>query len=132
MGLLAYLPHLVYATALTSTSMHHLHARKRAEGDAAHVAAQRSLLVGLRDRLLSGERVPGEEFDRLWRLARGHDVFRGLKEEEGQKAEGAGDGAEGIGWKEVVFGKRFDTSRTEELDRADLEKGTCCPHVARA
>ncbi len=30
---------------------------------------------------------------------------------------------ETVGWREVLLGRRFDTSRTEELDRKDLEAG---------
>ena len=67
------------------------------------------------------------ELDRLWRLARSHDVWRA-------RGAGAGGGdvksvhlqsGETVGWREVLLGRRFDTSRTEELDRKDLEKGAC-------
>ena len=50
MGALEYLPHLIYATALTSTSMHHLFQRKAFEADRAHVAAQLSILSDLQER----------------------------------------------------------------------------------
>ncbi|KAI0698297.1 hypothetical protein C8T65DRAFT_660807 [Cerioporus squamosus] len=124
MGLLEYLPHLIYSTALTSVSMHHLLQRKAAEADRAHVAAQISILEDLHARLAAREHIPDREFDRLWRLARSHDVWRA------EEAEGEGRDVmsvhiqpkETVGWKEVLLGRRFDTSRTEELDRKDLER----------
>ena len=36
---------------------------------------------------------------------------------------------EEIGWREVLLGRRFDTTRTEELDRKDLERGALCAHL---
>ncbi|KAI0765682.1 hypothetical protein BD413DRAFT_606152 [Trametes elegans] len=132
----AYLPHLLYSTALTSIAMHHLAQRKALEADRAHVAAQLSILGALRARLAAGEDVPEREFARQWRLARSHDVWRARaaaaaeaearargQGERGKGSEGAGeDGREEIGWKEVLLGRRFDTSRSEELDRKDLER----------
>ncbi|RPD52322.1 hypothetical protein L227DRAFT_582130 [Lentinus tigrinus ALCF2SS1-6] len=140
MGVLEYLPHLIYSTALTSISMHHLYQRKAAEADRAHVAAQISILEDLRTRLAAGEDVPAREFDRLWRLARSHDVWRAAAAAAEAEAAATGTGTgtgtgagaksvhmqiqprETVGWKEVLLGRRFDTSRTEELDRKDLEK----------
>ncbi|KAI0669419.1 hypothetical protein C8Q78DRAFT_1070605 [Trametes maxima] len=134
MALLAYLPHLLYSTALTSIAMHHLFQRKALEADRAHVAAQLSILEDLRTRLSAGgEPVPDErELDRLWRLARSHDVWLARAEaaaRERAQREGAGVGTrsgvgekDAIGWKEVLLGKRFDSARTEELDRKDLER----------
>ncbi|EJF57164.1 hypothetical protein BD309DRAFT_857595 [Dichomitus squalens] len=126
-GLLAYLPHLLYSTALTSISMHHLSQRKAAEDDRAHVAAQISIL----EDLLARPSLPDPEFQRLWRLARSHDVWEARKH-VGDEAAGnvksvhvRARPAEDIGWREVMFGRRFDTSRTEELDRQDLARGKC-------
>ncbi|KAI0644983.1 hypothetical protein C8Q79DRAFT_927261 [Trametes meyenii] len=126
MALLAYLPHLLYSTALTSIAMHHLFQRKALEADRAHVAAQLSILEDLRTRLAAGESVPDREIDRLWRLARSHDVWLARAEAEARERaqrEGAAAGdKDAIGWKEVLLGKRFDSARTEELDRKDLER----------
>lgn len=125
MGLLEYLPHLIYSTALTSISMHHLLQRKALEADRAHVAAQVSILEDLHMRLAAREDIPDREFDRLWRLARSHDVWR-AEEAEGRDVKSVHiQPKETVGWKEVLLGRRFDTSRTEELDRKDLEKGAC-------
>ncbi|KAH9888389.1 hypothetical protein C8Q73DRAFT_794156 [Cubamyces lactineus] len=139
MALLAYLPHVIYSTALTSLAIHHLAQRKALEADRAHVAAQLSILEDLRTRLIhavnnqaaspraEGADLDPREIERLWRLARSHDVWRARAEaaarEEvaGASGESAAHG-EGIGWKEVLFGKRFDTKRSEELDRRDLER----------
>ncbi|OJT15042.1 hypothetical protein TRAPUB_8397 [Trametes pubescens] len=124
MAVLPYLPHLLYSTALTSIAMHHLFQRKAYEADRAHVAAQISILTDLRARLSEGERIPEREQDRLWRLARSHDVWRARAEAEARakSREQGGGGREEIGWKEVMLGKRFDATRTEELDRKDLER----------
>ena len=121
-SLLAYLPHLLYSTALTSVSMHHLAQRKAAEADRAHVAAQISIL----EDLLARPALPDAEFQRLWRLARAHDVWAAREQQAAAAGEGGGDGKgagrgkEEIGWREVLLGRRFDTRRTEELDRKDL------------
>ncbi|KAI0366771.1 hypothetical protein BV20DRAFT_1038179 [Pilatotrama ljubarskyi] len=121
MSLLQYLPHLLYSTALTSLATHHLVQRKALEEDRAHVAAQLSILEDLRARLLAGEHVPEREADRLWRLARSHDVWRARARARAQEG-GTEGGKEEIGWREVLFGKRFDTSRSEEYDRRDMER----------
>ncbi|CDO77585.1 hypothetical protein BN946_scf184936.g10 [Trametes cinnabarina] len=162
MSLVQYLPHIIYTTALTSVATHHLSQRKAFEAERAHVAAQISILEDLRVRLssvvtpnatstsgnitaigasslrsagLEGPLLDEREVDRLWRLARSHDVWRAREASRRggpfashnpaysvqtvQDAEGAGE----IGWKEVLFGRRFDTGRTEELDRNDLDRG---------
>ena len=77
------------------------------------------------------------EVDRLWRLARSHDVWAArVAATENPDAWGVGEGqrrgvhmsarpGEEIGWREVLLGRRFDTRRTEELDRKDMERGEC-------
>ncbi len=126
---LAYLPHLIFSTALTSVTMHHLYQRKAAEEDRAHVAAQLSILEDLHTRLAAHEPIPDREFDRLWKLARNHDVLRaaeagGEGDEKGARVKSVHiQPKETIGWREVLLGRRFDTARTEELDRKDLERG---------
>ncbi|PIL32715.1 hypothetical protein GSI_04830 [Ganoderma sinense ZZ0214-1] len=135
MGVLDYLPHLLYSTALTSIAMHHLHQRKAAADERSHVAAQISILEDLRARLSARESIPEREVERLWHLARSHDVWaaRALAAAAAADPSGAGEGAnvksvhmqarpgEEIGWREVLLGRRFDSRRTEELDRKDLE-----------
>ncbi|OSC98457.1 hypothetical protein PYCCODRAFT_1471079 [Trametes coccinea BRFM310] len=155
---LQYLPHIIYTIALTSIATHHLQQRKTFEAERAHVAAQLSILEDLRARLsaailspsassqsdqpaapgstqavavgTSREQLDKREIERLWRLAKTHDVWR-AREQAAQDAvsgaqhaagAGAAEGEETIGWKEVLFGKRFDTRRSEELDRKDWEK----------
>ncbi|KAI9064771.1 hypothetical protein FKP32DRAFT_1665730 [Trametes sanguinea] len=127
---LQYLPHIIYATALTSIATHHLQQRKAFEAERAHVAAQLSILEDLRTRLSAAEELDRREIERLWRLAKSHDVWRAREEAargESSTAQhvagvGAAEGEDTIGWKEVLFGKRFDTRRSEELDRKDLER----------
>ena len=139
MGVLEYLPHLLYSTALTSISMHHLYQRKAAAEERSHVAAQISILEDLRARLSAREPIPEREVERLWHLARSHDVWAARAEAEAAARAGdtASTGAgmnvksvhmqarpgEEIGWREVLLGRRFDSRRTEELDRKDLESG---------
>ncbi|KAI1788331.1 hypothetical protein LXA43DRAFT_950197 [Ganoderma leucocontextum] len=134
MGLLEYLPHLLYSTALTSIAMHHLHQRKAAADERSHVAAQISILEDLRARLSLREPIPEREVERLWHLARSHDVWAARAEAEAAGADGTHAGSvksvhmqarpgEEIGWREVLLGRRFDSRRTEELDRKDLERG---------
>ncbi|KAM5544961.1 hypothetical protein V8D89_001072 [Ganoderma adspersum] len=135
MGVLEYLPHLLYSTALTSIAMHHLYQRKAAADERSHVAAQISILEDLRTRLSAREPIPEREIEQLWHLARSHDVW--VARAEAEAAARAGDTAstganvksvhmqarpgEEIGWREVLLGRRFDSRRTEELDRKDLE-----------
>ncbi|KAH9912767.1 uncharacterized protein BXZ73DRAFT_107215 [Epithele typhae] len=133
MSWIAYLPHVIYSTALISISMHHLSARHSAESDRSHVAAQLSLLTDLRDRLRDpgNDSVSDAEADKILRLAQSHDVFKRAQPTAGM---GAGLGAEAdeltsqmqagerVGWREVIFGRRTDMARTEELDRRDLER----------
>ena len=139
MGVLEYLPHLLYSTALTSISMHHLYQRKAAAEERSHVAAQITILEDLRARRSAPEPIPEREVERLLHLARSHDVWAARAEAEAAARAGdtASTGAgmnvksvhmqarpgEEIGWREVLLGRRFDSRRTEELDRKDLESG---------
>ncbi len=133
MGVLEYLPHLLYSTALTSISMHHLFQRKAAADERSHVAAQISILEDLRARLSAREPISEREVERLWHLARSHDVWIARAEAGSADANSAGANVksvhmqarpgEEIGWREVLLGRRFDSRRTEELDRKDWESG---------
>ncbi|KAI0827722.1 hypothetical protein BC628DRAFT_1418332 [Trametes gibbosa] len=120
MAVLSYLPHLFYSTALTSLAMHHLFQRKAFEAERAHVAAQLSILDDLRERLGAAGRIPEREYGRLGRLARSHDVWRARE----VSAAGAGEQGEEseFGWKEVLLGKRFDSAKSDEWDRKDLDR----------
>ena len=110
MGLLAYLPHLLYSTALTSISMHHLAQRKAAEADRAHVAAQISIL----EDLLARPTLQDAEFQRLWRLARAHDVWAAREQQAAAAGEGGADGkGGGKGKGEEERGKNKEDSRGE-------------------
>ena len=128
-----YLPHLLYATALTSLGMHALAQRKAAESARAHIDAQLSLLSALATPRADGEPLDEREFERLWRLARSHGEAAAGGEVDAMAQARAGEGeGESIGWREVFLGRRRDAPApgagprsTEDWDRRDLEKGAC-------
>ena len=101
MGVLEYLPHLLYSTALTSTAMHHLQQRKAAADERSHVAAQISILEDLRARLSAREPVPERELERLWHLARSHDVWAARAAAAVAAADPSGGAGEGANVKSV-------------------------------
>ena len=66
-----YLPHVVYATALTSLALHLLVTKKDTDETLRRADARISLLDGLATRLRSGERVHADELARVQRLLGG-------------------------------------------------------------
>jgi len=92
----AYLPHILYATALTSVSIHLLWQRNTEREDRARYQAQVSILEDLAQQLRSGAPITDEEITRLKNLARLH----------GQGGEEQKQTAEAIRWSEVVWGKK--------------------------
>jgi hypothetical protein len=111
----AYIPHLLYSTALTSLSFHLLFHKKQSEVDRAHLNAQTSILESLVHQLRSGQDVSDEEIERLCRLAKTH--------EDGHM-EGVGARREKIGWKAVFLGRKTDGD-----DRKGLGEGEYSTHV---
>ncbi|CAL1711778.1 unnamed protein product [Somion occarium] len=114
-----YIPHIIYATAITSLSTHALNQRKLHEEQQIHYETHIALLESTIQRLKSGETVPEKDFERLKKFSRDPELDRAA-------ARGF-ETKENIGWWEVVFGKkRLDTEsarqRSEEWDRRDLEK----------
>ena len=102
MPLPSHLPHIIYATALVSLTLH-LHAKKKDVADKRLLANARiGVLEGLVSRLQSGEDVCDEEISRLKRLA-------AERKEEIPKPVGENE----IGWREVIFGKRVNLKKEE-------------------
>ena len=92
MPLPTHLPHIIYATALTSLALHLLATRKAGAAARQQAEARISLLEGLATRLRAGERLPEDEVTRVHRLLR----------EEGEVEVKKVD----VDWKAVVFGKK--------------------------
>jgi len=111
----AYIPHLIYATALTSLSFHLLFQKKQSEIDHAHLAAQTSILESLAHRLRSGQDILDEEVERLCRLAKTHEETH---------VEGAGVKREKVGWKEVFLGRKIEGDAGER-EMKNLEECEC-------
>lgn len=116
-----YIPHLIYALALTSISTHSLWHRKEAEEQRRHYTTRIALLEDTVRRLRAGEHVPESEFATLKKLA--SEPGMGSKAARGVEA---GEGA--IGWREVLLGRKNagqSSTNAEGLskwDESDLEK----------
>lgn len=102
MPLPTHLPHVIYATALTSIALHLLSTRKAGAAAKQQADARISLLDGLATRLRAGERVSADDLGRVRRLLRGGD------------ADDAGAGViqrmeateKDVDWKATVLGRR--------------------------
>ncbi|KAL5504604.1 hypothetical protein ACEPAH_7267 [Sanghuangporus vaninii] len=70
MPLPTYFPHIIYATALISLSLHLLSSRRDGAAARQQAEARISLLEGLAGQLRAGERVSEEEISRVRRLMR--------------------------------------------------------------
>ena len=112
MPLSAYIPHLIYSTALTSISFHLLFQKKQSEVDHAHLNAQISILESLAHRLRSRQEVSDEEIERLCKLAKTH---------EESNSRGAGTKIESVGWKDVFLGRKSEED-ARERERKELEE----------
>ena len=110
MPLSAYIPHLIYSTALTSISFHLLFQKKQSEVDRAHLNAQISILESLAHRLRSRQEVSDEEIERLCKLAKTHEDHSGV-----------GTKSESVSWKDVFLG-RTSKEDARERERKELEE----------
>ncbi|KAK2467416.1 hypothetical protein APHAL10511_000651 [Amanita phalloides] len=107
-----YIPHALYAIAVTSISIHLVNKRRVFEDEKASVNARISILESIAQQSRSGNPAD-EELERLKRLARPPVKVNSTSTSSG----------EGISWKEVMFGRRRPES--EELshwEKKDLEK----------
>ncbi|EMD33251.1 hypothetical protein CERSUDRAFT_126373 [Gelatoporia subvermispora B] len=120
-----YFPHVLYSLAIISLGMHTLRQRKDAEAARDGCEARISVLSDLATRLRARERVPEEEFKRMWRLSRPREELEAALPGSREEKE--------IGWREVLFGRKVGgegeqqakemSERQEEWDRKDWEQG---------
>lgn len=116
-----YLQHVLYALAITSTSIHYLWHKRESEDQRRHYTTRIALLEQTVRKLRAGEDVPEVDFDLIKKLATepgsASAVARGVEPE----AE--------IGWREVIFGRKASIGDTranaEKWDAIDLQKGEC-------
>jgi len=110
----SYIPHALYAIAVTSISIHLVSKRRTFEDERANVNARISLLESIAKQLRSDKPINDEEVERLKRLAR--DPVK--RDEETAKSK-----SEEISWKEVFLGqKRQSDSDLSPWEKKDLEK----------
>ncbi|EIW80275.1 hypothetical protein CONPUDRAFT_34734, partial [Coniophora puteana RWD-64-598 SS2] len=104
----------LYATAITSISIHSLWQRKCAEEDRARIQAHVSILEDLAARLRSDDAISGQEVAKLRQLASGSKgLYNGPSAAAGE-----------MGWLEVLWGRRqsvVDQTRSDEYEQRDLD-----------
>jgi hypothetical protein len=104
-----YLPHAIYAIALTSISIHLVNQRRTSEEDKSRVNAQISILESVRDQLRSDKPLSNDELARLKKLASAP-----LPEEEKPH----------IRWSDIFMGRKpvvGKESDVSEWDKRDME-----------
>ena len=108
-----YIPHALYAIAVTSISIHLVNKRRSFSDEKANVNARMSILETITEQLRSDKSISNEELERLKRLARAP-----VKNESTA-------GGEHISWKEVIFNrKRPAGDELSSWEKKDLEKGS--------
>ncbi|KIL63994.1 hypothetical protein M378DRAFT_641515 [Amanita muscaria Koide BX008] len=110
----SYIPHALYAIAVTSISIHLVSKRRTFEDERANVNARISILESIAEQLRSGKPINDDEVERLKRLAR--DPVK--RDEEAMKSK-----SEEISWKEVFLGQKSQSdSDLSPWEKKDLEK----------
>ncbi|KAM6502870.1 hypothetical protein JOM56_002847 [Amanita muscaria] len=110
----SYIPHALYAIAVTSISIHLVSKRRAFEDERANVNARISILESIAEQLRSGKPINDDEVERLKRLAR--DPVK--RDEEAMKSK-----SEEISWKEVFLGQKSQSdSDLSPWEKKDLEK----------
>ncbi|TFK26290.1 hypothetical protein FA15DRAFT_667583 [Coprinopsis marcescibilis] len=106
-----YLPHALYATALTSIAIHLVGQRTESEEQRSRYESRISMLQQLRDHLRSPN-PSQDEIERLKRLSRPLDY-------DAQKSPEVT-----LGWRDVWFGRKLpsDGGEMSEWDKKDLEQ----------
>jgi len=113
-----YVPHTVFAIAVTTISIHLVDKRRTYSDEEASIKARISILETITEQLRLDSQRPGsnETLERLQRLAR-----RPLVKDNTTIVERE----EGISWKDILFGRK--PSPGDELshwEKKDLEKGS--------
>ena len=121
-----YLPHLLYATMLTSFSVHLLNTRKSAAEERSTLRARETILTSINSRLRVGENVTDEEIARLKFLGDRKIGLSTMRDEEADEL------MKRIGWKETVFGKKredwqYDDQLDRELEQCESDIFNLCP-----
>lgn len=114
----SYIPHALFAIAVTSISIHLVNKRRTFSDEEARARARISILESIAEQLRSEKPGSDGELERLKRLVRAPKV-----KESSKNTTSAG--SEGISWKDVVFGrKRPAGDELSHWDKKDLEKGS--------
>lgn len=113
MPLPRHLPHVIYATALTSLSLHLVGTRKVDAERRKAAEARISVLEGLASRLRAEEYTNDEEFIKAWRLSRGQRHSGEVTVKDGRELD--------VDWRAVALG-RPTSADSEEKDEEKLRK----------
>lgn len=118
MPLPTHLPHVLYATALTSLGLHLLSTRKAGQAARSQADARISLLDGLATRLREGENVSRDEVVRVLRLMRENDGDRtGFGSGKDLEVLGRGEAVErDVDWKTMLLGRPEDKDRNRKKE----------------
>ncbi|EAU91871.1 hypothetical protein CC1G_04638 [Coprinopsis cinerea okayama7 len=112
-----YVPHALYAIAVTSISIHIVGHKRESEEERTRYESRISILEQIRDHLRNPNSTTSkDEIERLKRLA------RPLKEDP--HADGRKLPEVEIGWRDVWFGRKLPKEDEElsEWDKKDLER----------
>lgn len=109
MPLPRYLPHVLYALAITSVSIHLLVQRKGGAEQRLQTRAQIDVLESVTQRLRSGESVTDAEIERLRRMVAVADQGREEKNRDGQLRE------KNVNWKEVLLGRAIAKNSNDDV-----------------
>ncbi|KAJ2918235.1 hypothetical protein MD484_g2195, partial [Candolleomyces efflorescens] len=121
-----YLPHALYAIAVTSLSIHISNQKKTSEEERTRLETRLSILQQVRDHLRNTDKpVPWDEIERLKRLTRTTQ-----SEAELDKSDGRVLPEVKLSWTDVFYGRKLpkeeDEGALSEWDKKDLEKRAFC------
>ncbi|RXW23578.1 hypothetical protein EST38_g2247 [Candolleomyces aberdarensis] len=116
-----YLPHALYAIAVTSLSIHISNQKKSSEEEKTRLETRISILQQVRDQLRNTDKpVSWDEIERLKKLA------RPTQSEAEDKSDGRVLPEVKLSWTDVFYGRKLPKEEDEvvlsEWDKKDLEK----------
>lgn len=118
-----YLPHALYAIAVTSLSIHISNQKKTSEEEKTRLETRLSILQQVRDHLRNTDKpVPWDEIERLKKLTR--TTTQSAVED---KSDGRVLPEVKLSWTDVFYGRKLpkeDEVVLSEWDKKDLEKRT--------
>ena len=106
-----YIPHIIYAVALTSSSIHLLNHRKNAAEERALLRARESVLVSIIEKLKKGDNMSDAEITRLRYLGERKE-FEGMVKQELQTS-----GVPTTSWRDTFLGKKGSAAEDDRLAR---------------